>query len=374
MNQSCKTVRRLLIILLSFTLLNFLPVAAQDTGVINPLTGITAENPELLTVPPFLIPISRYPDQYRPSAGLSQASWVFEMYVNAGESRPYALYFGKIPEATTGIVPYIGALSSAILGAESLRKQYQAVLVTAGNAELVVENGLLNVENWYGESGKDKYPNLAVQRLSGFMQKWKSRLSAPDLENIAIPFSCALPTEGKAGQTVFVRYADFNQILWEFDAADGLYHRSQNSNSDPAIVKDMDILTNSQIAVQNLIILMADHSMLEDDVNFTVNFNFVEKNPAIIFRDGIRFDLFWTTKSGAYERTTEKMRPIRFFSAEGEPFPLKPGQSWVHVFQPENPNYEISEPGSSQREPGSGHWKFPYISIKPEEKQLNPIP
>jgi hypothetical protein len=206
------------------------------------------------------------------------------------------------------------------------------------------------------------------------MEKWKKRLGSPDTEGISLPFSAAIPEGSRSGKTLFIRYAVFNQILWEFDEADGLYHRSQNSVSDPNPVKDIDVLNNQQITAQNVILLFADHSLIEDGVNFTVNFNYVKKNPALIFRDGLCYQAFWTTKAEEYEIQNQKLRPIRFFEADGDAFHLKPGKSWVHVVQINNPVYEIAEPTGNQTEDGSGHWKVPYISVKPNEKNLNPVP
>lgn len=371
----------LLIIMLVFCLWDGSVSAYQDpagslsspanlAAGINPLTGLAEKDPAYLTYPPVILPISRYPDGYRPSAGYGQAAWVFEMYVNAGESRPMALFFGSLPESTNGTDPYVGALSSAVLGLESLRKQYMALLITTGNAQHVVDAGLLNNENWYGLSGDQKYPNLPVTNLKNYLEKWKKRLVTPDLDGLALPFSFGIPFEGKAGTSLFMRYASFNQILWEFDLNDGLYHRSQNSVSDPEIVPDADALTDEQVAVQNLIVLFADHTLFDNEGNFTVNFNYVDQKPALVLRDGILYEINWTTRSEAYERETERMRPIRLIDANGDAFPLKPGKSWVHIIATGNPYYEISETTGSDVTVGSGHWKIPYISVKPAEKEI----
>ncbi len=366
----------LIILLIVFTVITAYPScvwADQEQKVINPLTGIETD-PNWLSYPPFIIPYTKFPDKFRSSAGLSFAPWVFEMYSGDGESRPIALFYGSIPESTTGITPYIGSISSAVLGLESLRKQYMAVLITAGNPDLVKKAGISNLETWYGESGSEKYPDLPVQRFIEIMEKWKKRLGSPDIEGISLPFSAAIPEGSRSGKTLFIRYAVFNQILWEFDEADGLYHRSQNSVSDPNPVKDIDVLNNQQITAQNVILLFTDHSLIEDGVNFTVNFNYVKKNPALIFRDGLCYQAFWTTKAEEYEIQNQKLRPIRFLEADGDAFHLKPGKSWVHVVQINNPVYEIAEPTGNQTEDGSGHWKVPYISVKPNEKNLNPVP
>ena len=165
-----RTVTILLFALIALTALAIVPDvrARQDTpetvfpGGINPLTGETADDPELLRKVPALVPISRYPDEARPSAGLSFAAWIFEFYDMGGISRLFALFYGRLPSASTGVDPYIGSLGGALYGVEDLRNHYGALLISAGNRRAVVDDGLYNVQSWYGESGKDLYPKLPV--------------------------------------------------------------------------------------------------------------------------------------------------------------------------------------------------------------------
>jgi hypothetical protein len=375
--------KRIILVIL-VTLLIITLVAYSDAkafaadSVVNPLTGLPVEDPDLLTYPPTLIPYARFTHNFKPSAGLSFAPWVFEVYAGAGESRPMALFYGSLPEATTGIVPYVGAITGALLGTEELRKQFTALQITTGNPQIVMDAGQMNLENWYGESGKDMFPDLPVSRLSGFLEKWKKRLLEPDLTALTIPFSSAIPANGMAGKSFFIRYADFNRVLWQFDETDGLYHRSQTMLTNPELSADIDVLNNQQLAVQNLIILFADHETVDEQGNFTVNFNYVNRNPALIFRDGLCYQAAWTTRNEAYEYETEKIRPFRFiYPATDSAFMLKPGKSWVHVVQVNNPISEVREAVSAELQPGSGNWRMPFISPSPFEQndeELNPLP
>ncbi|MDX9865212.1 MAG: hypothetical protein RBT34_10445, partial [Anaerolineaceae bacterium] len=43
------------------------------------------------------------------------------------------------------------------------------------------------------------------------------------------------------------------------------------------------------------------------------------------------------------ERTTGKMRPIRFIDENGEPIALKPGQTWVHLVPTGTPYWEAPD-------------------------------
>ncbi|HZK60911.1 MAG TPA: hypothetical protein VFC41_02465, partial [Anaerovoracaceae bacterium] len=73
------------------------------------------------------------------------------------------------------------------------------------------------------------------------------------------------------------------------------------------------------------------------------------------------FNIFWTTISEDYEVSTGKLRPIRFIDENGDPFPLKPGQTWVEIVQPGTPFFEVPDSSlfydlANKKEPGSGVW------------------
>jgi hypothetical protein len=43
------------------------------------------------------------------------------------------------------------------------------------------------------------------------------------------------------------------------------------------------------------------------------------------------YPIYWDTNNGDYERATGRMRPFRFIDKDGNPFPLKPGNTWVEI-------------------------------------------
>jgi hypothetical protein len=59
------------------------------------------------------------------------------------------------------------------------------------------------------------------------------------------------------------------------------------------------------------------------------------------------YPIYWSTANGDYEKKTGLLRPIRFVDATGNPFPLKPGQTWV----------EIVDTTASVTETEPGLWK-----------------
>jgi hypothetical protein len=67
-----------------------------------------------------------------------------------------------------------------------------------------------------------------------------------------------------------------------------------------------------------------------------------------LFRNGQVYHIYWNTVAQQYEQETQHARPIRFTDAQGNPFPLAPGHTWVHVFTTASVVYE--------KQAGSGSW------------------
>jgi len=98
-----------------------------------------------------------------------------------------------------------------------------------------------------------------------------------------------------------------------------------------------------------VIVLKAEHQQLNDaGTIFDVNMEST-LGQAKLLRDGLVCDVYWTTIHGDYEQETGRLRPIRFVYADGTPFPLKPGQLFIHMV---HTNADFFEPV-----PGSGDWK-----------------
>jgi hypothetical protein len=56
-------------------------------------------------------------------------------------------------------------------------------------------------------------------------------------------------------------------------------------------------------------------------------------------------EIRWSTRAGKYEQTTGLRRPIQFLNLDGTPAALKPGHTWVIIFNLESYLEEIS-PGA----------------------------
>ena len=106
--------------------------------------------------------------------------------------------------------------------------------------------------------------------------------------------------------------------------------------------------------------LFANHRYCTETA-FDVDLKYIDRLPALLFRDGQIYQIYWTTRNEEYEFATGKLRPIRFIDAEGNPFPFKPGQTWIHLVPLYTPYWEAVDSEVlfdllNKKEPGSGNW------------------
>ncbi len=141
-----------------------------------------------------------------------------------------------------------------------------------------------------------------------------------------------------------------NQTYWTYDPENAAYVRHQNTYLDPELQEvSTEALTGDPLLFENVIVFFAEHEQLNGDGTiFDVNMESTSGR-AKLLRDGLVCDLYWNTINGDYEQETGRLRPIRFVYADGTPFPLKPGQLFMHMV---HTNADFYEPVD-----GSGDWR-----------------
>jgi hypothetical protein len=351
------------------------PGAAQGElpGGINPLTGLPVENPGNLSLPPALVSITNFPISARPQAGLSFSPVVFEMYVGEGTSRFLALFYGDYPQeavdnenASKNLTAGIGPIRSGRLPYESLRKLYKGFLVMASAYKNVAAN-FHQTTNIFG-SDQDDINSAMIDpgKLEQIASSQKNKVSAEALSGQR--FDQAIPPGGKAASALWMPWSYLNQVFWRYNPKTGAYHRFQDQADAITFVEFTDRLTGEALTYENVIVLLADHHAYAETV-IDIDLAYQHKNPALLLRDGKLYDIFWTTRNEEYERTTGKVRPIRFIDADGEPFPLKPGQTWIMIvplFTRYNETVDsmLYSDLKSKTQPGSGIWTVHFYAPK----------
>jgi hypothetical protein len=147
-------------------------------------------------------------------------------------------------------------------------------------------------------------------------------------------FSEVPPLGGQPAMELREYWGWLNQSKWAYDAASGSWWRyidESNPASAGVLHPFLDRLNNRQVQYENVILLFAEHTVIEPTI---VDINLAPGNEgkAYLFRDGRRYDIKWSTRAGEYEQTTGRARPIHFLNPDGSSAALKPGKTWVIIF------------------------------------------
>ena len=311
-------------------------IGPQEYGEgVNPLTGLKVDDPELLNRRPVIMKISNHQIDYQPHWGLSSADIVWEYYIGAGANRFAALYYGKDSNR-------IGPVRSIRRVDGHLGQLYQAVIGSTGGDVAKVYSYLDSYipYRYFG----DKYlcPGVCDDgrgyvfsvfgdsaALSSYFVNQGVGLDNPDLTGMA--FSEQVPQGGKAGDSVWINFADAELSEWVYNKDLRKYERfSQDEHTNYVFKGTIDQNTDEILAFSNVILLKADHTMVEQTLfNVELVGNSAGRE-AIAFRDGKAYEITW--------KATNPEKPIQFFDADGQPFLLKPGNTWMAIMGVSTPN------------------------------------
>ena len=316
---------------------------ADFAGDINPLTGTQADDPDVLDRRPLAVKISNAPAKWvRPQSGLNDADLVFEHVTEAGITRFTIIVYGETP-------PKVGPIRSARLIDLELPAMYDASLAYSGSSEGVREK-LLNAdfrprilfayEPGYYRTGEDK---PTEHTLYGNPETFWSVLEEKQLNqrptfNTFMSFHSDPPEGGQPANEAIIDY-DWTIINWHFDGMTGRYRRWTDGE------KHLDANTDEQVDAANVVVILAGH--IEDQniceqyyngacASYSVQPQIFGTGPAVIFRDGQRYDVTWQ-RLGRYDMFT-------FVGDDGQPFPLKPGNTWFQVIPIWYENPVVSNP------------------------------
>lgn len=374
------------------------PTGGSSPSAINPLTGLPVENPQNLNVPPALVSVTNWPPNARPQAGLSFSPMVFELYIGEGMSRFLAMFYGDFPTTITkeegnspvgsnsgsptvqGAEAAVGPIRSGRLPYESLRSIYNGFLVMASAYKGVAAN-LSQHTNVFGSDNDDINSALIpVNQLETIAQSTQRQLGDTALSGMV--FDEKAPAGGVKLDRLWFIYNAMDMILWQYDPAIESFRRYQDQADGKTFNQFTDRLNGESLTYENIILLYANHHGCTETA-FDIDLMYINRAPALLLRDGKAYKIYWTTANGDYEKTTGKLRPIRFVDANGDPFPLKPGQTWVYLVPTgtqawEAPNKEEVPVNTPQwvapnaqallynllnnKEAGSGNWVTRYYA------------
>jgi len=324
---------------------------------INPLTGLAVSDPSKLALPPALISISNFPVTARPQFGLSVTPWVYEVYVGYGMTRFLATVYGEM-NATNGKPAVFGPIRSGRLPYEPLRMLLNGFMLIASGDEKVLSELKLYTSVWNSASNDVNSVSVTGEVVENVAKQYLAATGKPALNGLV--FDARPPQGGKPGKQLWVPYSFANQVIWKYDAASDGYLRYQDNYDGVTYIQAIDQQTQKPLVYENVIVVFAPHQALQAE-KIEIGLAFVQKAPALLFRDGKMLEMFWSSQDAEYYQKTGKLRMMRFIDAQGSPVPLKPGQTWVQVVTSGSAVIETADSMTyadlfNKKVPGSGAW------------------
>ncbi len=151
-------------------------------------------------------------------------------------------------------------------------------------------------------------------------------------------YSSEPPPGGAEASRLHVYIAWLNQSAWVYDPIYQSWWRYVD-RADPQttgeVYPEVDRLTNRQLHFENVIVLYAEHEIISP-TNLNIHLEQDWVGDAILFRNGRRYEIRWSTVASEEEIASGRRKPIQFFHPDEQtPFPLRPGHTWIIVVTPE---------------------------------------
>ena len=151
-------------------------------------------------------------------------------------------------------------------------------------------------------------------------------------------YSSEPPPGGAQASRLHVYIAWLNQSAWVYDPLYQSWWRYVD-NADPQtageVHPEVDRLTNRQLHFENVVVLYAEHEVISP-TNLSIHLEQDWVGDAILFRDGRKYEVRWSTVASEEEIESGRRKPIQFFHPDEQtPFPLRPGHTWIIVVTPE---------------------------------------
>ena len=296
---------------------------------VNPLTGLPVQDASLLAKRPVIVKVQNVPRESRPQWGLSQADHVYEYYIEYGDTRFAAVYYGTRPEQ-------IGPVRSARHFDMQLIEMYQAVLLYGGAYEdleqemlssdfgnRLIREGQNTAQVFYRfEPVGTNYLMANITQLDAVYDFYGIEEIQPEFPDIL--FSESPDSEGLPADVVRVRFSGSMYNRWDYDPVSKRYYRSSEvvSGLDEEYAPLYDRGNGEQIAADNLVVIFTRYNQVPD-FNEVFDVPLAGSGTAYGVRDGQIFELVWTRdESGGIFTLTNK---------DGTPYAFKPGNTWFSI-------------------------------------------
>jgi hypothetical protein len=226
---------------------------------------------------------------------------------------------------------YVGPIRSGRLTYNDFYSMFPASCLVYASAGEGIRQLLNGCEIIYGEH-PDESPNTALLDTSRMLElAQRSKIARQPVNYSGNLFSDIPPTGGLSAGSLWTFYHSYTQTLWQYDPVSETYLRqTDNADGKGVFHPDSDRLSGRPLAFENVIVILADYQVVRH-LQYDVNLRYGLEGYAYLFRDGQLYKIRWSTANRDWEKQTGLLRPIHFIGTDKQPFPLKPGRTWISI-------------------------------------------
>jgi hypothetical protein len=293
-----------------------------------PLTGLPTDD-DLVERPLLVVKIENSPAA-RPQAGLDVADVVYEELVEGGVTRFITLFHSEIPEVAGPVrsarpvdVELISGFGEAPALAYSGARDEVMDMLRASPLVLITEG-----EDGFFRSSDRRAPHNLYVRTAETLAGAAERGATPPSHEMSWRFTDDVPEGAEScpedasdcvdpGGAVAVAMSTSFRTDFTYDEGAGLYRREQNGA--PA-----EVTGDGRIGAANVVVLAMEHYVggcCDTAGNPYAETRATGAGRAVILRDGRWYEARWSK--------ADARAPLQLLADDGEPFPLKPGPTWL---------------------------------------------
>lgn len=281
-----------------------------------PFTGLGTN--ERMDNRPVMVMINNAPPA-RPQSGLDKADIVYEVLAEGEMTRFLAIYHSQKPEA-------IGPVRSIRPYFIQIGVGFDAVMIHAGGSPDALEtlarsdysavNEIANSRYFWREKFR-KAPHNLYTNPELIEQAIKEKGMRPTSEVPYFPFlpADASIAQGEPAGKIDVTYHQLNKISYSYDPSSKKYLRYTDGKPH------LDLTTNQQLSVTNLIVIATKHRILDSEGRRQVDVT--GPGDGYLFQQGKARKVKWKRSGGV----------IRVYAdaALTEELPLLPSNTWINI-------------------------------------------